>query len=89
MLLNMKESCLEVKRVKPVKSAEWLPPAGEALKFNVDGSAMGNPGIAGIGGVLRDKSGKVWGLFFAFVGRLDSMAAEILAIQRVVSMCSL
>ena len=29
------------------------------LKFNVDGSARGNPGPAGIRGVLRDSKGKV------------------------------
>lgn len=30
------------------------------LKFNVDGSARGNPGPAGIRGVLRDSKGKLW-----------------------------
>ncbi|KAK3231836.1 hypothetical protein Dsin_003717 [Dipteronia sinensis] len=87
MLLNIKESCLDVNRVKSVKSSEWLPPTGEGLKFNVDGSLRDNPGKAGIEGVLRDSGGKVWGLFSAFVGILDSMSAEILAIQRAAFMC--
>ncbi|KAK3218848.1 hypothetical protein Dsin_012818 [Dipteronia sinensis] len=59
MLSDIKVSCLEPKFVKPVNPSVWLPPTGDALKVNVDGSARGNPGSAGIGGVMRDNSGKV------------------------------
>ncbi|KAK2644337.1 hypothetical protein Ddye_019532 [Dipteronia dyeriana] len=45
----------------------------------------GNPGNVGIGGVFRDNSGKVLGLFSDHVGTLDSISIEILAIHRVVT----
>ncbi|KAK3189704.1 hypothetical protein Dsin_029265 [Dipteronia sinensis] len=32
-------------------SGEWIPPPADALKFNVDGSAWGASGSAGIGGI--------------------------------------
>lgn len=33
------------------------PPPFGILKFNVDGAARGNPGLAGIGGALRNCRG--------------------------------
>ena len=42
-------------KVKTVKKATiWKCPPLDSLKFNVDGSAKGKLGPAGIGGVLRD-----------------------------------
>ncbi|XVE66643.1 hypothetical protein DITRI_Ditri08aG0094800 [Diplodiscus trichospermus] len=32
----------------------WVPPPEGRLKFNVDGSLLGQPGLAGVGGILRD-----------------------------------
>ena len=32
----------------------WHIPPSPFLKLNTDGSALGNPGLAGVGGVLRD-----------------------------------
>ncbi|TXG74288.1 hypothetical protein EZV62_002867 [Acer yangbiense] len=52
------------------------------------GKSRGSPGDAGIGVVLRDNSGKVWGMFFAYVGLHDSNTAEVLAIHRAVSLCA-
>ncbi|KAK2651427.1 hypothetical protein Ddye_011283 [Dipteronia dyeriana] len=60
---------------------------GLGLKFNVDGSARGNPGNAGIGGVFRDNYGKVLSLFSDHIGTLDSISVEILAIHRAVTLC--
>ncbi|XVF28494.1 hypothetical protein REPUB_Repub15cG0033900 [Reevesia pubescens] len=34
--------------------APWVPHPQGFLKFNVDGSALGKPSLAGIGGVLRN-----------------------------------
>ncbi|KAK1562612.1 hypothetical protein Q3G72_014800 [Acer saccharum] len=89
MMLNIKESCSDPKPVKKRVGVAWSPPIGSALKFNVDGSARGNPGNAGVGGVLRDNSGKVLGLFSASVGMLDSNSAELLAIHKAVSLCTM
>lgn len=35
----------------------WSLPIGNALKLNFDGSSMGNPGPAGLGGTIFDASG--------------------------------
>ncbi|KAK3199424.1 hypothetical protein Dsin_022839 [Dipteronia sinensis] len=66
----------------------WSPPAFDVLKFNVDGSVRSDPGRAGIGGVLRDSSGKVLCQFSIFLGYLDVEAAEIVAIQKAVNLCA-
>ena len=42
----------------------------------------GNLGPAGIGGVLRDSSGKVLCFFSVFCGLQDSIMAETLAIHK-------
>ena len=53
----------------------------------MDGSARGNPGNAGIDGVLRDYLGKVLSMFSDHIRTFDSNTAEITAIHRVVSLC--
>ncbi|KAK3185174.1 hypothetical protein Dsin_032460 [Dipteronia sinensis] len=71
------------------RNVAWSPPTGVALKFNVDGLARGNPRNAGLCGVIRDNSGKVLGLFSAFVRTLDSNSTELLAIHMAASLCAL
>lgn len=66
IVLSLKECCSEVKPVKRIRVEEWIPPTSKALKFNVDGSARGSPGLAGMGGVLRDEREKILCLFFLF-----------------------
>jgi ribonuclease HI len=53
-----------------------------SLFFNVDGSVLGSPGPAGIGGVLRDHMGKILCVFSSHIGSQDVILAELLAIQR-------
>lgn len=50
------------------------------LKFNVDGSARGKPGPAGVGGVHRNDQGAVLVLFSKNVGLMESNEAEVVAI---------
>ncbi|KAK3231064.1 hypothetical protein Dsin_002945 [Dipteronia sinensis] len=64
-----------------------VPPMSDRLKFNVDGSAIGKPGPAGVGGVLRDSNGKVLCMFSLFVGNQDSNSAEVLAIEKACQLC--
>ncbi|KAK2639903.1 hypothetical protein Ddye_027698 [Dipteronia dyeriana] len=52
---------------------EWIPPTGDYLKFNVDGSVIGKPGPTGIGGVLRDAS--------------DSNTTELWAVKKAAELC--
>lgn len=66
------------RRQRPV--LDWNPPPTNKLKWNVDGSAKGKPGEAGIGGVLRDEYGNILGMFSAYVGIRDSNEAEFMAI---------
>ncbi|KAK3204439.1 hypothetical protein Dsin_018485 [Dipteronia sinensis] len=67
---------------------DWIPPNVNGLKFNVDGLARGNPGPAGIGGVLKDNKGKVVCLFSLFVGIRDSNEAELRAIEKAAQLCA-
>ena len=60
----------------------WEAPMPGCLKFNVDGSAWGKPGLAGCGGILRDESKKVVGMFFGPLGIIESNEAEVKAIQQ-------
>ncbi|KAK7309436.1 hypothetical protein RJT34_06161 [Clitoria ternatea] len=46
------------------------------LKFNVDGSARGQPGVAGIRGVLGNHKGDILGIFSKHVGNLWAYEAE-------------
>ncbi|KAK3223555.1 hypothetical protein Dsin_010580 [Dipteronia sinensis] len=58
-MLNIKDLCIDHYSDKRSKHEEgWAPSSLDSLKFNVDGSARGQHGSAGIGGVLRDANGK-------------------------------
>ena len=52
------------------------------LEWNVDGSSLGKPGPAGIGGVLSDHNRMVLGLFSIPAGVKDSNEAELLAMLK-------
>ena len=52
-----------------------------SLKFNVDGSARGKPGPAGIGGVLKDCMAVTKAVFSRAIGVADSNVAELLAVR--------
>lgn len=59
----------------------WSPPNQNVMKFNVDGTARGKSGPAGIGGVLRDYEGSTSIVFIESVGTRDSNETEILSIR--------
>ena len=52
------------------------------MKFNVDGSSLGKPGLAGIGGVLKDNLTAVKVVFSKSIGVADSNVAELLAVRK-------
>ncbi|XVF73337.1 hypothetical protein PTKIN_Ptkin12aG0193300 [Pterospermum kingtungense] len=62
----------------------WSPPPEDSIKINVDGSSLGKPGHAGIGGVLRDHTGAELCCFSKYAGVVDSNIAELLAIREAV-----
>ncbi|KAK2635596.1 hypothetical protein Ddye_030388 [Dipteronia dyeriana] len=88
LLLNLKDRCIAPICSKPIHANVWSLPSLGCKKFNVDGSTVGNPGNAGIGGVLRDSLGKVLGLFSLSVGIQDSNTAEIMAFHRACTLCA-
>jgi hypothetical protein len=58
------------------------------LEWNVDGSSLGKPGPAGIGGVLSDHNRMVLCLFSIPAGVKDSNEAELLAIVKAPELSS-
>jgi hypothetical protein len=66
----------------------WSMPAIEELKWNMDGSAVGKPGKAVIGGLLRDHKGVVSCLFLAFVGIKESNGIELLAVLKTLELAA-
>ena len=87
ILLKIQECCTEAIKVKKISLDSWIPPSLDVLKFNVDGSARGSPGPAGMGGVLRDSYGKIMCVFSAFLGISDGISAEVEAIHKACSLC--
>ncbi|XVF78926.1 hypothetical protein PTKIN_Ptkin14bG0177500 [Pterospermum kingtungense] len=62
-------------------SSRWVRPQVGCFKFNVDGSARGKTGPAGISGVMRDHEEAVKIRFSKHIGIADSNLAELLAIR--------
>lgn len=55
----------------------WSPPREGWFKLNTDGSALGNPGKAGIGGIIRDSNGRWVKGFWRYLGYTNSLIAEL------------
>ncbi|KAK2653709.1 hypothetical protein Ddye_013565 [Dipteronia dyeriana] len=87
MLVNIKDVCIDTNHRKTVSQETWQPPAIGSLKFNVDGSIKGCPGMAGMGGVLQNHEGRVLGLFSLHMGCQNSNSVEIIAIHKAYEMC--
>ncbi|KAF7842623.1 putative ribonuclease H protein At1g65750 family [Senna tora] len=60
----------------------WRKPREGFWKLNTDGSALGNPGPAGVGGILRNDEGAWVGGFSEYIGVRSNMFAELLAIKK-------
>ncbi|KAL4312689.1 hypothetical protein GQ457_01G018530 [Hibiscus cannabinus] len=60
-----------------IQTVVWNLLVDGSLKFNVDGSAKGQPGSAGGGDVLRDAEGCILVLFSGPLGLLGSNMAEL------------
>ncbi|XP_077234220.1 uncharacterized protein LOC143876406 [Tasmannia lanceolata] len=72
--------CME--SVNKVKSRpSWSPPPPGSLKLNFDGSSIGNPGAAGVGGLCRNHKGEVIWAYSGPLGYADSSEAEVRAIH--------
>jgi ribonuclease HI len=52
----------------------------------VDSSSLGKPGPSGIGGVLRDHNGIIFGIFSLSFGILDSNIADLKAVVKAIEL---
>ncbi|KAK2647272.1 hypothetical protein Ddye_022467 [Dipteronia dyeriana] len=82
LMLDVKERCVDSNSTKVIRSKTKVISHASKFCFYVDGSSRGNPGEAGIGGVLRDDNGKILGMFSYYVGVLGAMSVEIYVIHR-------
>ena len=55
----------------------WKPPRGEWLRLNTDGASRGNPGLATVGGALRDGLGRWCGGFSINIRFCSAPLAEL------------
>ena len=66
---------------------KWLPPPLNWFKLNSDGSSMGNPGLAGGGGIIRDSVGRWVKGYARAIGVTTSVAAELWALRDGIRLC--
>jgi ribonuclease HI len=65
----------------PVGERNWKPPPAGSLKLNFDGASKGNPGMTGMGGVIRDSDGNIIWLYAGSLGNSTNNAAEFRALE--------
>ncbi|XP_049378041.1 uncharacterized protein LOC125842768 [Solanum stenotomum] len=75
-LIQLGEKCTHDTKVTVVK---WIKPPDGWVKINTDGSALGNPGKIGAGGIIRDQSGKMLLAFATPLGEGSNNQAEVAA----------
>ncbi|KAL0013291.1 hypothetical protein SO802_000360 [Lithocarpus litseifolius] len=69
------------------KPVQWSKLANGWVKLNTDGSSLGNPGLAGGGGLIRDEEAK-WIVNFAHkIGKTTSFIAELWALRDGLNVC--
>ncbi|KAF5465134.1 hypothetical protein F2P56_015165, partial [Juglans regia] len=65
----------------------WSKPEQGCVKLNTDGSSLGNPGVAGAGGVIWDMHGNMLLAFSKNIGYGTSNYAELRALVEGVKHC--
>ena len=60
---------------------KWVIPHLGWFKLNMDGSSLGNPGLAGSGGVIRNHVGDWVGGFSQAIGITISVQTELRALK--------
>lgn len=74
--MRLQEVGIDLNTFKPnCFTVRWIAPT-QGLALNVDGSSKGNPGLAGGGGCVRDRMGKLILGFAYFYGYGTNVAAE-------------
>ncbi|KAK7858798.1 putative ribonuclease h protein [Quercus suber] len=80
--LNGKQGSEQVKI-----QVKWTPPPLHWFKPNSDGSSLGNPGLAGGGGIIRDSAGNWVKGYARTIGVTTSVAAELWALRDGIRLC--
>lgn len=70
-----------------IKQIHWDKPEERWMKSNTDGSSLGNPRLAGGGGVIRDWTGRWIAGFSRKIGITSSLMAELWAIRNGLMLC--
>ena len=73
-------------QVKLPRNIHWHVSPNPFIKINTNGSALGNPGIAGDGGILRDHLGQWISGFSLHVGLATNNMAELVAVRQGLAM---
>ncbi|KAL0283604.1 UNVERIFIED_CONTAM: putative ribonuclease H protein [Sesamum angustifolium] len=60
----------------------WRAPSPSWFKLNTDGSSLGNPGLAGAAGIIRDSAGHVHLAYQFALGTGTSVLAELTDVSR-------
>eukprot|EP00253_Pinus_taeda_P019464 PITA_19464 len=60
----------------------WQHPPEGGLKLNFDGASRGNPGIAGIGGAIRNQDGDIIHIYCRALGECTNNEAEFVALEK-------
>ena len=55
-------------------------------KLKFDGAAKGNPGPAGVGGVVRDAAGEIQGIYWGCIGENTNNVVELKALLAKIDM---
>ena len=70
-----------------MKRIQWEKPSNSWMKLNTDGSSLGNPGVDGGGGLIRDENGN-WVVGLARrIGIANSFMAELCALCDGLLLC--
>lgn len=70
-----------------MKCIRWERPRSGWRKLNTDGSSLGNPGLVGGGGVIRDEIGNWVAGFSRRIGVTSSFEAELWALRDGLTIC--
>ncbi|XP_057835107.1 uncharacterized protein LOC131045531 [Cryptomeria japonica] len=74
-------------KINARKDATWSPPKPDWVKLNFDGASRGNPGLSGIGYVIKDQSRAITGKMAKLIPPDTNNIAEFTALQLVLMDC--
>ncbi|GAU22350.1 hypothetical protein TSUD_106780 [Trifolium subterraneum] len=80
--LLLKNCYFSTHEISTTKFVKWNALGGTGLILNVDGSSIGNPGISGFGGLIRNADGAWIHGFFGNLGVTNILHPELMAIYK-------